>query len=121
MKLKLDENLPLRLQAILRELGHDVHTVQQENLTGAQDLRIWNSAQNDSRLFVTQDMDFSDLRKFMPGTHCGILIVRLHTPSWKRLVKRMTEIFRTEDVSSRPGCFVVVTEAKVRVVRPRKD
>ena len=33
MKLKLDENLPLRLKAILRDLGHDAHTVQQENLT----------------------------------------------------------------------------------------
>jgi predicted nuclease of predicted toxin-antitoxin system len=121
MNLKLDENLPLRLKAILEGLGHDVHSVQQENLTGALDLRIWNSAQNESRLFVTQDMDFSDLRKFMPGTHYGILLVRLHTPSWKRLAKRMTEIFRTENVSSWPGCFVVVTEAKVRVVRPRKD
>ena len=121
MKLKLDENLPLRLKAILKDLGHDVHTVQQENLTGALDLRIWNSAQKESRLFLTQDMDFSDLRKFMPGTHHGILLVRLHTLSWNRLVKRMMENFRTEDVSSWPGCFVVVTEAKVRVVRPRKD
>jgi predicted nuclease of predicted toxin-antitoxin system len=121
MKLKLDENLPLRLKAILDNLGHDVHTVQQENLTGALDLRIWNSAQKESRLFVTQDMDFSDLRQFMPGTHSGVLLVRLHTPSWKRLVKRIIEIFQTEDVSSWPGCFVVVTESKVRVVRPRKD
>jgi len=121
MNLKLDENLPLRLKAILEGLGHDVHSVQQENLTGALDLRIWNSAQKESRLFVTQDMDFSDLRKFMPGTHCGILLVRLHTPSWKRLVKRIVEIFETEDVSGWSGCFVVVTEAKVRVVRPRKD
>jgi predicted nuclease of predicted toxin-antitoxin system len=121
MKLKLDENLPLRLNAVQRDLGHDVHTVRQENLTGALDLRVWNSAQSEFRMFVTQDMDFSDLRKYMPGTHCGILLVRLHTPSWKRLAKRIIEIFKTEDVSGWPGSFVVVTEAKVRVVKPRKD
>jgi predicted nuclease of predicted toxin-antitoxin system len=49
MKLKLDENLPLRLKAVLKDFGHDVHTVQQENLTGATDLRIWNSAQPEFR------------------------------------------------------------------------
>jgi predicted nuclease of predicted toxin-antitoxin system len=121
MKLKLDENLPVRLTSVLSGLGHDVHTVQQENLSGAMDSQIWNSAQDESRLFVTQDMDFSDLRKFMPGTHSGILLVRLHTPSRRRLVQRIGEIFRTEDVSGWLGCFIVATEAKLRVVRPRKD
>jgi predicted nuclease of predicted toxin-antitoxin system len=118
MKLKLDENLPLRLASVLTSLGHDVHTAPQEGLAGAMDLRIWESAQLESRFFVTQDMDFSDLRKFAPGTHSGILIVRLHTPSWKRLVGRMAEVFQIENVSTWSGCFVVATEAKIRVVRP---
>jgi predicted nuclease of predicted toxin-antitoxin system len=121
MKLKLGENLPLRLKTVLRDLGHDVHTVEEEDLMGAKDLQIWNAAQGESRVFVTQDMDFSDLREFMPGTHSGIILIRLHTPSWRRLVRRMTEIFRTEDVSGWTGCFVVATEAKIRVVRPRKN
>jgi predicted nuclease of predicted toxin-antitoxin system len=117
MNLKLDENLPARLAIVLRDLGHDIHTAQQEGLAGALDSRIWDSAQKESRFFVTQDMDFSDLRRFLPGTHAGILLVRLHTPSWKRLVTRMDEVFRTEDVGSWSRCFVVVTEAKVRIVR----
>lgn len=118
MKLKPDENLPLRLSFVLGNLGHDVHTAAQEGLSGAADFRIWESAQQESRFFVTQDMDFSDLRKFVPGTHSGILIVRLHTPSWKRLVARIEEVFQTENASTWPGCFVVATEAKIRVVRP---
>lgn len=121
MKLKLDENLPLGLASVLRELGHEVHTAPQEGLAGAPDFKLWESAQQESRLFVTQDMDFSDLRKFVPGTHSGILIVRLHTPSWRRLISRMDTIFQTEDVRSWPGCFVVVTESKVRIVRPRSN
>ena len=36
MKIKLDENLPLRLAILLKELGHDVHTLQDELLD-----RIW--------------------------------------------------------------------------------
>jgi len=41
MKIKLDENLPLQIAARLAILGHDVHTVFDENLAGAQDARLW--------------------------------------------------------------------------------
>jgi hypothetical protein len=30
MKIKLDENLPLRLRILLKDLGHDVHTLHDE-------------------------------------------------------------------------------------------
>jgi hypothetical protein len=29
------------------------------------------------RVFITQDLDFSDARKYVPGTHHGLLLVRL--------------------------------------------
>jgi hypothetical protein len=34
MKIKLDENLPLRLVILLKDLGHDVHTPHDELLIG---------------------------------------------------------------------------------------
>ncbi|HKO03859.1 MAG TPA: DUF5615 family PIN-like protein [Candidatus Acidoferrales bacterium] len=39
MKIKLDENLPLRLANSLKELGRDVHAVQDELLVGHPDSR----------------------------------------------------------------------------------
>ena len=69
MKIKLDENLPLRLAFLLQELGHDVDTVQDEQLVGHRDAEIWNAAQRESRFLITQDLDFSDSRKFVPGSH----------------------------------------------------
>lgn len=120
MKLKLDENLPTTPTSVLGQLGHDVHTAGEENLSGVSDWQIWESARNESRFFITQDMDFSDLRSFLPGTHPGILLLWLHAPSRKRLAKRMNEIFWTEDVNGWTGCFVVATEAKIRAVK-RKE
>jgi predicted nuclease of predicted toxin-antitoxin system len=99
-------------------MGHDVDTAPEEGLGGAADSRVWESAQMESRMFVTQDMDFSDLRKFVPGTHAGILLIRLHAPSWRRLAARVVEILHVENASSLSGCFVVVTETKARIVRP---
>jgi len=117
MRIKLDENLPVRLAAILTNLGHDVHTIAEENLSGRSDREVWKAAQQDGRFLITQDLDFSDLRQFAPGTHCGILLVRLHSPDRQSLIMRVAEIFQQEDVSRWERCFVVVTERKTRVLR----
>lgn len=117
MRIKLDENLPARLAAILSELGHDVHTVSQENLSGRSDSEVWDAAQRDARFLITQDLDFSDTRRFIPGTHCGVLLIRLHSPDRQNLIRRVAEVFRQEQISRWGGCFVVATERKVRVVQ----
>ena len=75
MKIKLDENLPSLLVVPLSSLGHDVHTVADENLTGKADNVVWETAQAEGRFWITQDMDFSDLRLFAPGTHSGMLLL----------------------------------------------
>jgi predicted nuclease of predicted toxin-antitoxin system len=117
MKIKLDENLPLQLAALLREFGHDVHGVKDELLAGHADSEIWEAAQKESRFLITQDLDFSDSRKFVPGSHHGILLVRLHSPNRRNLVERIVELFEKEDVGEWAGCFVVATERKIRIVR----
>jgi predicted nuclease of predicted toxin-antitoxin system len=118
MKIKLDENLPLRLARLLKNLGHDVHTTRDEGLSGHADRDIWVRAQEESRFLITQDLDFSDSRQFAPGTHCGILLVRLRSPSRINLIDRVGTLFENENIADWNTCFVVATERKLRVVRP---
>lgn len=118
MKVKLDENLPASLAGFLSDLNHDVHTLLQERLSGATDAELWEAAQRDERFLITQDLAFSDLRRFRPGTHYGILLVRLRSPDRRTLIARVCDIFRHEDVNSWAGCFAVATERKIRIVRP---
>ncbi len=117
MKVKLDENLPARLLAALSQLGHEVDTVAQERLTGRSDADIWQAAQDGGRFLVTQDMDFSDIRRFQPGTHHGLRLVRLREPGRNALLQCVRAAFQTEDAERWRGCFVVVTEHKLRVRR----
>ena len=121
MRIKLEENLPASLATVLGTLHHDVHTVAQEKLTGRSDRELWDVAQRDERFLITQDLDFSDLRRFSPGTHYGILLVRLRTPDRLNLIRRVRQLFEYEDVTRWERCFVVATERKLRVVRPRTD
>ncbi len=118
MKIKLDENLPFRLVTPLKDLGHDTHTVHGERLVGHADRQIWEAAQKESRFFITQDLDFSDSRRFAPGSHHGILLIRLHSPNRRNLFARINELFQKENVAEWAGCFVVATERKIRVLKP---
>lgn len=117
MRIKLDENLPGRLAGELAKLGHDVDTVLGEGLRGRKDSTIWEAAQQGERFLITQDLDFSDARAFVPGTHCGILLVRLRQPSRRRLIERVRTLLESEDVADWGGAFAVATESKVRVRR----
>lgn len=120
MRIKLDENLPLRLVRMLASLGHETDTVPQEGLVGQDDAHVWLAAQAAGRFFITQDLDFSDVRRFVPGTHHGLLLVRLRDPGRNALVRRVRSLFQTENVEAWKQCFVVATEHKIRVRAPRQ-
>lgn len=121
MKIKLDENLPRRLVSALGTLGHNVQTPREEGLSGASDQVVWEAAQREGRFLITQDLDFSDARRFAPGTHCGILLVRLREPSRQALIERVERLFGDEDAGQWERSYVVATDRKVRVRRPSND
>jgi predicted nuclease of predicted toxin-antitoxin system len=121
MRIKLDENLPSSLVETLEQLGHDADSVPEEGLQGSSDPDVWAAAQAAKRFLVTQDLDFSDVRKFPPGTHCGLLLVRLANPSRRALKAYIESLFRTEDVERWARCFVVATDTKIRVRRSEPD
>ena len=109
---------PVRLKTRLTALGHDVQVPSEEALSGAPDAQLWAATQAEGRFLITQDLDFSDARQFAPGTHHGLLLVRLREPTRRALLARVEGLFQQEDVSTWTQCFVVATDRKVRVRRP---
>src|SRR5207253_6627076 len=106
MKVKLDENLPESLLPTLLALGHDVDNVRIEGLSGQADADVWQAAQTAERFLITQDLDFSDIRKFSPGTHHGLMLVRLRVPGRVALAARIAGVFREGEAESWARCFV---------------
>lgn len=119
MKIKVDENLPIALSLKLVKMGHDTETVYSEGLNGKEDDFIWNCTQVEKRFLITQDLDFSDIRRFKPGSHFGILLIRLINPSRRKLIEKIVEIFQRENVENWKRCFLVLTENKLRIKRPK--
>jgi predicted nuclease of predicted toxin-antitoxin system len=118
MRIKLDENLPYELVHVLTGAGHDVHTIPDESLVGQNDLTVFAATCREGRVLITQDLDFSDVRKFKPGTHPGIILVRLRQPSRRRIVDRFRQIVSGESIDRWSKCFVVISDKKLRIRRP---
>jgi predicted nuclease of predicted toxin-antitoxin system len=118
LKIKLDENLPRELGPLLRGMGHDADSVHDEGLDSRPDPDIWAAAQTEGRFFVTQDMDFSDARFFEPGTHAGLLLVRLKNPSRSALTRVVHGFFLRDAHGCPPSAFIVLSERGPRLYRP---
>ncbi len=121
MKIKLDENLPARLVPVLVALGHVVDTVTDEGMTGKPDAVVWKAAEGEGRFLITQDLDFSDTRQFQPGTHPGVLLVRLREPGANHLLEQVGRAFQEHQPETWNGCFVVLTDHKLRIKRPKDE
>jgi len=76
VKFKLDENLGSRTADTLTEFGHDVQTVSQEKLNGADDIRLFQVCALEDRCLITLDLDFADVLRFPPSTGAGIAVLR---------------------------------------------
>jgi predicted nuclease of predicted toxin-antitoxin system len=118
MRIKLDENLPIELVAELRALGHAVDDVS-EGLSGRPDEEIFDAVHAEQRILITQDVRFA--RMFMAGPHAGFVLIRVKGAGRRILIARVRNLFEREDVESWSGCFVVLSDAKIRVRRPRRD
>jgi predicted nuclease of predicted toxin-antitoxin system len=118
MRILLDENLPTDLIEALRALGHDVAHVCSRNLAGHPDPDVRALAEAEERLLITQDIRFADARAFVRGEHGGIALVRLKKGGLREIIETVRTAFEKENVESWAGCFVVLSESKLRIRRP---
>lgn len=118
MRVKLDENIGRTPQRFLEERRHDVDSVYDEALSGADDPDVWRAAQREERFFITLDTDFSDVRRFAPGTHAGLLLLRPQSRGTRSVASLLQRVVNAHPLPSLRGCFAVATEAHTRIRRP---
>ncbi len=121
MKLKLDENLPHDLAPALRGDGHDVHTVVEEQLAGESDPVVVAAATDEGRILLTLDRGIGDLRRYPPGSHAGILVLRPVAQDPDGILALIQRLVRTHPLEELRGCVVIVEPRKVRIRRPDQD
>jgi len=61
--------VPMVMLAGLRQIGHDVFDVKEKGLENLSDRELFELAQNEGRILVTMDKDFSSILLYPPGEH----------------------------------------------------
>ncbi len=118
MKLKLDENLPASAAAILQTAGHDVDTVISEDLKGAPDPDVVAAATAAGRILVSLDRGLGDIRAYPPGSHAGIVVLRLTGQSPAVVGEAVTDLASLTDPASLTGTVAVLQRGLLRIRHP---
>jgi predicted nuclease of predicted toxin-antitoxin system len=117
MRFKLDENLPDGLTTDLQAHGDDAETCGQEGIGGADDPAILAHCTAESRILLTCDLDFSDIRRYPPGSHAGIVIFRLHTLDVTSLRQALARLLGQVTETDLSGNLVIVEDLRLRIRR----
>ena len=118
MRLKLDENLPVSSAAILASAGHDVDTVGQEGLSGAPDPDVVAAATATARVLISLDVGLADIRAYPPGSHAGIVVLRLTDQSAATVSKAISDLAAFSDPDSLSGAVAVLQRGLLRIRHP---
>ncbi len=121
MRLKLDENLDVRLVPLLVAEGFEADSVRDEGLSGNSDGNLYDVCKTSGQVLVTLDLDFSNPLRFPPGLTPGIVVIRpprplvplIRTTLWSALVE-----LRTGSVA---GKLWIVEPGRIRVYDPQEE
>lgn len=117
-RIKLDENLGRTHQRFLQALGYDAEMVVDRGLSGTSDDVIWQHICEEDRFFITLDLGFSDIRRYQPGSHRGVLLLRPETRGRQLVMEVLERVCREFSLQSLYRCVAVADATKTRVRRP---
>ena len=118
MKFKLDENLPVSSAAILARAGHDVDTVGEEGLSGAPDPEVVAAATAAGRVLISLDVGLADIRAYSPGSHAGIVVLRLTDQSAAAVSMALSDLATAAAADSLAGAVAVLQRGLLRIRHP---
>ena len=115
MKVKLDENMPASVTAIMIEKGHDVETVYTEGLQGASDKSLAEACLAEDRALITLDLDFANIAAYPPQQYSGILVLRPGDQSVPCIIALIKRLVLALAKSSPAGALWIVEPTRIRV------
>ncbi|MBM3119793.1 MAG: hypothetical protein FJ006_09680 [Chloroflexi bacterium] len=121
LKLLLDENIPPQAATELRQLGYDVLHLRDTGLRGCKDSELVAFAHDNGRCLVTLDADFADLRYYPPGSHNGIIRLKLKLAQSNVVVSVLHSLLpRIAHIPMHKGALVVSDGKRYRIRLPKE-
>ena len=116
----IDEDMPRSTALALRQAGHTAMDVRDVGLRGRADADVFAYAQAHDLALVTADKGFANVLAYVPGTHSGVIVVRVPNELPTQRVNQ--ELLRgLADLKGEAlrGLLVVIEVGRTRIRRPR--
>jgi predicted nuclease of predicted toxin-antitoxin system len=114
---KLDEDLSPLVAEPLTNGGYAMATVFNQGWGGLNDAEPWARVCAESLLFVTADKGFGDIRRYAPGTHTGILVLRPERESITEYQTLVAAVLAKHNLESLAATVTVTSPRSIRVRR----
>ena len=108
----LDENVDTRIASFLKKKGFSVSI----SPKGIKDCTITTLAQKQRRILLTNDTDFADTLTFQPKKYYGIVIFRIHPPTFPKLSVSLEKLLNQLTPSKSAGKTFLLYEDGFTVV-----
>lgn len=119
MKLKLDENVDIRVVTFIRLAGHDVATVQGQGLSSASDVEVINVCRSEGRCLVTLDRGFGNRLRFKPNYYAGIVLIRLPSrPNFEDWREAIETLISGLDIAEVQGKLWIIQSGSIYEYQP---
>ena len=110
--------MPRSLAEAVMKVVPDTLSVIDEGLSGILDPGLWDIVQKEHRLLITGDKAFANIRKYPPGTHAGVLLLRPDEDGITPIMDLIYEVLKLNILENLKGCVAVATPKNIRVRRP---
>ena len=115
MHIKVDEDLPRAVTALLVQAGYtETMSVADQRMGGWTDAALWEAVQREGRFLVTADKGFADMRSHPPGEHAGVLLLRPDADGVQPLIDLLQRVLAAGGISTLQGAVSVATPRGVR-------
>lgn len=116
-RIKLDECLSRHVAPVFAAKGHEVATVRGQGWGGLKDEELFPRVGEEKRIFITTDLGFANTRKYAPGSHSGILVLRAERESRRLYEALARNVVASLDLDQINGALVVASPAGIRIRR----
>ncbi len=106
----LDENIPRSIYRVLKEHSYYVEYVPK----GVDDETVINIAREENLVLITRDSDFADEIMYPPGSHPGIIVLRVHPVIPRLLLEKLLEAL--DRVNNIKGKLIIVYNVRIEVI-----
>ena len=100
---------------LLQQAGYDALTVKQQGLGGEADATVLEICQQEQRILVSLDLDFSDIHTYPPQNFAGIIVMRTARQDKPYLLAILSSLISLLARETVKGKLWIVEDNRIRI------